>query len=306
MTTKTSALIASSTVTSNTLCICEKHAIDVNFLSGRLLPASNSTDDLRRRCRECKVLLLLRQGLELDKYPYHTSIMGRRKQVLSLDEDGETLLFRPKRLSKSWSVSVSLSEIRGIVFGANTSTFKRLKASDVPPHWAAFSLICRRRTYDFSCSSSDVVESCVRGLQQVLWQRRPASPRGISPTFPWPLGLYLWMRLRLRLQDAACKSTLSVEHQLWIVFTSCSLKSSDELTKSRFMFMAGSLSEKYRFDYAKNTDLKDIHHKILFQRDRINDIDENRYASQIQCSLPRSGISCNIGMTLTQSNSSST
>merc|ERR1711879_846327 len=125
-------------------------------------------------CRECKAFLLLERRVEVDKYSYNGWFFNRSKKFLKLSDDRQEFSFWSKHRSRHFQVAVPISDILGVVFGAYTCTFKKQRHVDQPPHWSAFSLIGRTRTYDFSAHDPQIVECCVRTLQQVIWDKRTA------------------------------------------------------------------------------------------------------------------------------------
>jgi len=234
---------------------------------------------------------------------------------------------------------VPVNDILGVVFGAYTCTFKKQRTVDLPPHWAAFSLVGRSRTYDFSARDPEVVECCVRMLQRVVWDRRspfcspalgmlpeggseavhssdnggdasqesrqgtPAISASASGTSgasasgppcpdlgafePWPLGFFLWMRLRFRLQEEAQKKSLSPDQMLWTVFMRCAFLSSDEVSKARFIDMAEKLQQENDFRDPSGAEMRELSLKIRFQKEREMDIVKDRYECHIETFLPR-------------------
>jgi len=281
-------------------CACGE-PVDPQFAS-KIIQDTPPILDVRGKCRQCKVLMLLHEGIEVDKYCYHSSPINRRRKVLQLSEDKGTLQYWPRSRPRSWAKVVQLKEILGVVFGAYTHTFKKQRASEVPPHWASFSLVGLDRSYDFSAKIPDTVECCIRGFQQVLWKRQQqaiaaslsapnpvsAQPmRQFTAAEPWSLGLFLWMRLRFRLQEEAQKRSLGPDHMLWVVFMHCAFKSSDELTKARFIHMAEGLKDQYQFRVDVGPDMRDLYLKIRFQKERVLEIVEDRYECHIHTFLPR-------------------
>jgi hypothetical protein len=240
------------------------------------------------------VLLLLREGVEVDKYCYHTSWIGRRAKILRLSDDESRIQFWPSRWGArgaSSAVTVVFSELLGIVFGAYTCTFKRQRASELPPHWSAFSLVAEHRTYDFSSASPIVVECCVRGLQELFIQRKAesASPLdGVVSLQPFPLGLFLWMRVKFRLQEHAQQCSLRTYSMLWKVFMQCALRSPNEISKHRFISMAERLQTKFDFDPQKRgTDMQDLSIRMNFQKERVMKIVGDQWVCNIEDVLPR-------------------
>merc|ERR1719453_1709046 len=131
-----------------------------------------------QKCRFCKILQMLTKGVKTEKYTYGPALIPRKQKFLWLSKDYQDLYYRPKSRKgapltpgAAGTVTVPLSEALGIVYGAYTATFKKLKLQDVPPHWAAFSIVSRYRTYDFTCRSPEAVEACVMGLQHVIYER---------------------------------------------------------------------------------------------------------------------------------------
>jgi len=177
--------------------------------------------------------------------------------MLRLSEDNEELQYWSKRRSSLKSISIPVSDVHGVVFGAYTCTFKKQKPTDLPPNWAAFSLIGDVRSFDFSARVPEVVECCVLGLQQIVWERRQIekaqalATSAIMKNFafePWPPGFFLWMRLRFRLQEQAAKRVMAPDHMLWIVFMKCAFSSQSEFSKGRFINMAEKLQNENNFD----------------------------------------------------------
>jgi hypothetical protein len=245
--------------------------------------------------------------VEVDKYCYGGSLFSRKRKLMRLSEDQEELYFWTRHRSSKWQVTVSLKDIFGVVFGAYTCTFKKQTATNMPPHWSAFSLIGRGRTYDFSARDPDVVECCVRTLQQLVWERRGGiqalptdksrswephqsshsivSMPSIKPFEPWPVGFFLWMRLRFRLQQEAQKRSLGPEYMLWTVFMRCAFLSTNEVTKARFIDMAEKLIQE--LGLTSSSGMQELSVKINFQKDRQMDIVKDRYVCRIENFMPR-------------------
>lgn len=267
--------------------------------------------------RQKDYLSRLKEGVVVDKYCYGVALAKRRGKVLRLSEDNQELQYWPRSVSSALSLwsspadekydvprnkdSVLLNEIIGVIFGAYTCTFKKLKPNSLPPHWASFSLVATSRTYDFSSSNPYVVECCVRGLQQLVWDRRSIAPESsfssvsAAPTpltvgaKPWPHGFFLWMRLRFRLQEQAQNSCLGPDHMLWIVLMRCAFKSSDEVSKLRFMEMAEKLypeDNPKTSSTSKANEIQEERLRIRFQKQRAKDIVEDHYACHIHQFLP--------------------
>jgi len=262
-------------------------------------------------CRECKAVVVLQGQVQVDKYCYSGWLFSRKKKLLRLSKDKEELIFGAMHHS-AWQVTVPLKELIGVVFGAYTLTFKKQSAKSSPPHWAAFSLVARDRTYDFSCRDPEIVECCVRTFQQLIWDRRYSLAIGKSPKpsiaikcgraeeiidrdrdiicpglgafRPWPTGFFLWMRLRFRLQEEAQKRNLEPDHMLWTVFMRAAFLSDNEVTKARFIDMAEKLQTEHAFTLAN--EMRDLSVKIQFQKEREMDIVKDRYECHIDTFLP--------------------
>eukprot|EP00747_Dinoflagellata_sp_TGD_P193171 gnl/TRDRNA2_/TRDRNA2_58994_c0_seq1.p1 gnl/TRDRNA2_/TRDRNA2_58994_c0~~gnl/TRDRNA2_/TRDRNA2_58994_c0_seq1.p1 ORF type:complete len:419 (+),score=73.07 gnl/TRDRNA2_/TRDRNA2_58994_c0_seq1:58-1314(+) len=287
--------VSSKRLAAPTICSCGEQ-VDPHFIN-KLLP---DLED-RNKCRLCKVYLLLHRGLEVHKYCYGRALTSRKRKVLRLSTDNTSLQFWPLSSSPSHGHSVSLSDISGVVFGAYTCTFKKQKAENLPPHWAAFSLISPARTYDFSAPRPEVVECCITGLQQALWQKRREDPSLTPPRIdinapnvgktlfkPWPLGFFLWMRLRFRLQEQAQKEKLAPDHMLWVIFMRCAFKSEDELSKGRFIDMAEKLQTQCEFSADEEKgEMKNLGMRYRFQKQRVLQIVEDTYHCQMNTFLPR-------------------
>lgn len=256
----------------------------------------------RDMCRECKSLRLLEEYVEVDKYCYSAWFFSRKRKRLRLRREQDELMicFWPAHRSSSWKISVPVRDIIGVVFGAYTCTFKRQSNQNMPPHWAAFSLVGRHRTYDFAARDPEVVECCVRTFQKAICEKRSEMiERGrlgipikdlacpdLGTFDPWPLGFFLWMRLRFRLQDEASKRRLGVDHMLWIVFMKCAFLTSDERSKARFIDMAEQLHRDGTFEPG-STEMRDLSTKIQFQKDREMAIVKDRYECRVDTFLPR-------------------
>jgi len=286
------------------MCACGKEA-DALFLV-KLLANIGLREDVK--CRECKSAVLLQDsGVEVDKYCYNGWLFSCKKKLLKLSQNRQELHFWPLHRSEAWKVTVPIRDLIGVVFGAYTCTFKKQSSSTLPPHWAAFSLISRSRTYDFSARDPEVVESCVRTFQQLIWDKRATlqlssscqeeRARVIAPSLgafePWSFGFFLWMRLRFRLQEEAVKRSLRSNHMLWIVFMKCAFLSTSEVTKARFIDMAEKL-EKETFMRESTqggpnggTEMRELSVKIQFQKEREMDIVKDRYECRIDTFLPR-------------------
>lgn len=270
----------------NSACDCGK-AVDPFFLQKQLPEAS-------KKCRFCKVLQLLTQGIKTDKYSHGPAWIKRKQKVIWLSEDYQDLFYRPKnRKSPSCIVTVPLSEALGVVYGAYTSTFKQLKDSAMPPHWAAFSLVSRYRTYDFSARSAEAVEACVMGLQHIIYERRQdkhASSSRMTALEPWTLGFFLWMRLRFRLQEEAVKANTDPTRMLWIVFMRCAFACPEENSKRRFIGMAKRLERDLKG--SKKVEDLDISTKesrymrVLCQKNRAENIIKGVWYCMIEQYIP--------------------
>lgn len=323
-------------ISAGNCCDCGKE-VDELFID-KLLQALSIKDDVHQKCRECKALRLLEECVEVDKYSYNGWLVKRKRKLLRLSKDHREVQLWQKH-SASRVQMVPVNEILGVVFGAYTCTFKKQRSVDMPPHWAAFSLVGRTRTYDFSARDPEVVECCVRMLQRVVWDRRspycrpgragsaaeggpgqdasslrePAasdfgesasaslpsanasvSSTGSSPPCPdlgafepWPLGFFLWMRLRFRLQEEAQKKSLGPDHMLWTVFMRCAFLSSDEVSKARFIDMAEKLQQENNFSDLSGAEMRELSLKIRFQKEREMDIVKDRYECHIETFLPR-------------------
>lgn len=136
----------------------------------------------------------------------------------------------------------------------------------------------------------------MRTFQQLVWKRRAVlkdhhhHANLICPSLgafePWPLGFFLWMRLRFRLQEEAQKRNLRPDHMLWTVFMKCAFLTTNEVQKARFIDMAEKLQNEHAFE-AGLGEMRDLSVKIRFQKEREMDIVKNRYECNIATFLPR-------------------
>lgn len=250
------------------------------------------------KCRHCKVFLFLHYGFEVDKYCYNNAWPSRRRKYLGLSKDNLSVEFWPQYRGaegQAHATQVPFAHIVGVVFGAYTVTFKRLRSSDMPPEWAAFSLVCRDRTYDFSARLPEAVECSITGFQELIWRSRLQDPQSTldaspvaAPSKPWQTGFFLWMRLRFRLQEAAQKARLHPHHELWIVLVRCAFQSSDAHTKHRFLDMASKLQHIFNIDPKNLTaDMHAIALTLNFQKERVQEIIEDRYECNTLSFLPQ-------------------
>jgi len=257
--------------------------------------SSSSASSLHRPSNQLESYLVrLRApgGVEVDKYCYGFSLLKRTRKMIRLIDDAE-LRYWSKNKSSSSAVSVPMDAFRGVVFGAYTITFKRQRRN-MPPHWAAFSLVGNVRTWDFSACSPETVECCVLGLQHVIWERSQSIPQSVFPSWkPWPLGCFLWMRLRFRLQEQAQKGCVVLGQALWIVFMQCAFTCSDDHSKSRFIDMARKLMLDH--DDIRQVDgteeMRNLQLKMRFQKERVQAIIQDRYECQLRAVLPRAPVS---------------
>lgn len=271
----------------NNLCDCGRR-VDTEYLK-YMLP------DAAQKCRFCKTLMLLTTGIKVEKYCYGQAVVKRKTKLLWLSEDYQDLYYKRKNSKISSAVAVPLSEALGVVYGAYTSTFKRQKDSDMPPHWAAFSIVSRYRTYDFSAHHSQAVEAAVMGLQQVIWERRQdkhesGSSIKMSPLKPWSLGFFLWMRLRFRLQEHALKAKTDPNHMLWIVFMRCAFACPEENSKRRFIGMAKRLEKDLKLMQGswEVGDIDPAHMRTLCQKNRAENIIKGVWYCMIDQYIPHS------------------
>lgn len=260
--------------------------------------------------------------MEVEKYAHSGWLFSWKKKLLRLSkEQDEIIIWSPHGMKAFKKAVVPIRELVGVTYGAYTCTFKNLSPVNLPPNWAAFSLIGRDRTYDFSAREPDVVECCVRTLQRLLYERRsspildsshsslsnhmPACHHGPSKGHkthmacpqmgafePWRLGFFLWMRLRFRLQEAAQQRNIRLDHMLWTVFITCAFISTSDVTKAKFIDMAEKLQVEHAFptqgleSRPQGLEVRDLSAKIKFQKEREMEILKDRYECDIGQFLP--------------------
>lgn len=257
-----------------------------------------------KECRRCKEALLLRGGILVDKYCFGHCVVSRKKKVLKVDLDKGVLEIWPtgeKWFRKKVASIVDLSSLTGVVFGAYTYTFKKQREKNCPPCWSTFSLIGTHRTYDFSSRLPEVVESAVRGLQQIIWDMTRV-PATLQPDLsalsvkrddgghvfrPMDLGFFLWMRMRFRLQEAAGEQNIGSDFMLWMVFMRCAFRSTSEIQKQRFIHMAHKLHQPPWQLPVEDQWANQTLAKVQFQRDRVVAMVSDSYDCKIHMFLPR-------------------
>lgn len=294
------------------LCSCGRHS-DPEFLAvirpanlttltsprdhaHAVLPASST------ECRQCKEALLLQGGILVDKYCFGHCVVNRKKKVLKLNLEKHVLEIWPvgrKWFRKREASIIEIAGLAGVIFGAYTYTFKKQRDSNCPPCWSTFSLVGAHRTYDFSSRLPEVVESAVRGLQQIIWDLTgiPRAPDPLPPGIegedgsravpPMNLGFFLWMRMRFRLQEAAGDQGIGPNYMLWMLFMGCAFRSKSEIQKQRFIHMAHKLHQT-PWDLPKESDwANQTLAKVQFQRDRVVAMVSHSYDCKIHTFLPR-------------------
>ncbi|CEM31327.1 unnamed protein product [Vitrella brassicaformis CCMP3155] len=176
---------------------------------------------------------------------------------------------------------VLLEDVLGVVFGAYTFTFKRLQADFRPPHWAAFSLVLKSRTYDFSCAHRSAIECFTIGLQELLPEEGKPSLMRLRPV---RLGPFLWMSARHRLHSLAAMEDLSLPLTLWIVLIQSALQSPNLHTKGICIIAALHLEKKHP------TNLEDLppqYRSLPYRKARAEQVFLRRFGLGVASFLPR-------------------